>query len=133
MAYDLRYKLQGISKSGYALVVNIQEKDFVGSYENMELCSQPFKVNGIAQSDDVYLPILSSELIVRADITNFTGTLPDFTTNDDRKYWVEYRATKDSDDFLLWQGFILTDNVQLNFSTGFQELVFSCTDGFAML
>jgi len=133
MAYDLRYKLKAIGKSGYLITCNIYEKDFVGSYENMEVCSKPFTINEIAQSDDVYLPILSSELIVRADITNFTGTLPDFTTNDDRKYWVELRATKDSDDFLLWQGFILTDNVQLNFSTGFQELVFSCTDGFAML
>jgi len=133
MAYNLRYKLKALAKSGYLITVNIQEKDFVGDYENMDLCSQPFKMNGIAQSDDVYLPILSSELIIRADITNFRGTLPDFTTNDDRKYWVEVRATKDSDDFLMWQGFILTDNVQLNFSTGFQELVFSCTDGFAML
>ena len=132
MAYGIRYILIGQNKGGYTITCNIYDESGSGS-DTFRVDFQPFQHNVLAQDDDVFYPIISSELIVKANITDFAGTLPDFTTNNDRKYYVVLKSTKDSDDWELFKGFILTDNVTLNFSTGFQSLQFSVTDGLAML
>jgi hypothetical protein len=55
--------------------------------------------------------------------------MPDFTTLDDRKYFVRVLSGGNLD----WQGWVLSDNVQYIFSTGRKELAFNALDGLGML
>ncbi len=133
MAYGKHYVIYGASKSLYMITCEVWEDGYSGSTERIDAAYHPFILNLLAQNDDVFSPILASELRVKLNVTDFASALPDFTSTDDRKYWVKLIANYGPDSFLLWQGFILNDNTVMPFSTGFIALEFSCTDGLAML
>lgn len=132
MAYGLKYQLIGQNKGGYTITCYIYE-DGASSSNTLRCDFQPFVQNILSQTDDIFAPVVASELVVKANITDSGGLIPDFTTNNDRKYWCKLKATAGTDDWELFQGFILTDNVSVPFTTGFIGLQFPITDGLAML
>jgi len=92
MAYGLRYQTQVYAKSNKMFTANIYEKHYVGSVEIIDAGFRPFEQNVLASSDDPFEPVLASELTALLDITDFTGTIPDLTTRDDKKYHIKLKA-----------------------------------------
>jgi hypothetical protein len=92
MAYGKRYITQAYAKSGKLFTAEIYEKDYSGAIETIAAAYQPFQQNVLASSDDPFEPVLASELRAILDITDFTGTIPDLTTRDDKKYHVKLKA-----------------------------------------
>lgn len=92
MAYGLRYTTQAYSKASKLFTAYIYEKDYVGDSEYIAAGFRPFEQNVLASSDDPFEPVLSSDLTAILDITDFTGTIPDLTTRDDKKYHIKLKA-----------------------------------------
>jgi len=92
MAYGLRYTCQAYSKSSKLFTCYIYEKDYTGQSEYIPAGFRPFEQNVLASSDDQFEPVLSSELTALLDITDFTGTIPDLTSRDDKKYHIKLKA-----------------------------------------
>ena len=127
--YGVHYTITAQGKSGKLFVANILERNYIDDSVAIQPSVNPFIHNVLASSDDQFSPVLSSELIITVDITDFTDVLPDLTTRDDKKYLVTFYA----DSQLLFQGYLLTDSVTLNFTTGRKILELPCTDGIGML
>ena len=128
MAYNIKYRSIAATKSDSLSYINIYEEDYVGDI--IEYPCVSLEMQYIPKSDDTFEPIYVSEINVILDITDNLANIPDFTTLNDRKYFV--RILKDNVD-VEWQGWILSDNVQLSFSTGRKELAFNAIDGIGML
>lgn len=128
MAYNLKYRSIAASKSDSLSYINIYEDNYVGDVYEYPCIS--LQIQYIPRSDDIFEPIYVSQINVLLDITDNLSNIPDFTTLNDRKYFV--RILKNNTD-LEWQGWILSDNVQLSFSTGRKELAFNAIDGLGML
>ena len=92
MAYGLRYTTQAYSKASKLFTAYIYEKDYAGPSEYIAAGFRPFEQNVLASSDDPFEPVLSSDLTAILDITDFTGTIPDLTTRDDKKYHIKLKA-----------------------------------------
>ena len=92
MAYGLRYTTQAYSKASKLFTAYIYEKDYAGPSEYIAAGFRPFEQNVLASSDDPFEPVLSSDLTTILDITDFTGTIPDLTTRDDKKYHIKLKA-----------------------------------------
>lgn len=90
--YGLRYTTQAYSKASKLFTAYIYEKDYVGDSEYIAAGFRPFEQNVLASSDDPFEPVLSSDLTAILDITDFTGTIPDLTTRDDKKYHIKLKA-----------------------------------------
>lgn len=134
MAYGKAYTIQAVAKTEPNETVytcEIWEKDFVGYEDTFDAAAHPFTAQILASSDDPFDPILASTLTLLIDITNFTGTLPDFTSNDDHKYWVKLYNSGTT--YYAWQWYMLMDSVNVHFSTGVLFLQCLCTDGIALL
>ncbi len=134
MAYGLKYSMQVAAKSQPTELIytlEIYKKDFVSDEEVFEAAEDPIIVQVLANSDDPFEPIVPTQLTVLADITDFGGQLPDFTSRDDRLYWGKLYAQ--SGTFLVWQGFVLQDNTNVPFTTGFIALQLIFVDGLAIL
>lgn len=127
MAYANKYKFTFATRSGKTAYVYLQEDGYSGDlieYQGINL-----QLQYIPQSDDPFEPIYASELAVTINVTDNMSNMPDFTTNNDRKYFTKLYLDSD----LQWVGYALSDNVSLNYSTGNKELSFNCTDGLGML
>jgi hypothetical protein len=127
MAYNLKYKITFASKSGVISYVHLLEDNYdddVIEYDGLNISLQY-----IPKSDDIYEPIVVSQLSVGIDVTDNVADMPNFATLDDRKYLVQlyYGST------LEWQGWSLSDSVDISFSTGRKELAFNAIDGLGML
>lgn len=134
MAYGKRYTIQAVAKTEPTETVytcEIWEKDYVSGLDAFDAAANPFKAQILANSDDPFDPILASSFTFLIDITDFVGTLPNFITNDDRKYWVKFYNTGTA--YFIWQGFMIMDSVSIPFTTGRTFLQCVCTDGLAML
>lgn len=129
MAYGKKYTITSIGYGGQTFVGEIYERDYSGTVYPFELDKFPFTYRILASSDDVYQPILASEVLIKVDITDFNNALPDFLSFDDTKYFVKILVNSN----LFWRGYMLSDNIQIPFNTGFIGLEMSCTDGFAIL
>lgn len=130
MAYGLKYTITAPQiNSGTTYQTKIYELDYVGSVTAISVDKFPFEHTLLALSDDAYLPIVPSQLTLRLNITSLTTELPDLTSNDDRKFFVEYYEGLT----IIWQGFIISDNIGLPFNTGFTNLTIQCTDGIGLL
>lgn len=92
MSYGLRYTVQAFAKSNKMYTCYIYEKDYAGASENIAAGYRPFEQNALASSDDPFEPVLASELTTILDITDFTGTIPDLTTRDDKRYHIKLKA-----------------------------------------
>ena len=127
MAYADKYKITYATRGGKTAYLYLQEDGYVGSlieYQGVNL-----QLQYIPTSDNPFEPIFASQLNVNIDITNNLSNMPDFTTNNDRKYFA--KLFLDSD--LEWIGWALSDSVTLDYTTGLKILSFNCTDGLGML
>jgi len=120
MAYGKRYQSQSFAKSNKMFTAEIYEKDYSGPFDNIPAGLMPFEQNVLASSDDPFEPLLASELRTNLDITDFTGTIPDLTTRDDKKYHVKLKAGAAPDaneSIIMWKNYESTspENLDCNF------------------
>lgn len=127
MAYAVKYRITQASQTGLINTVDILEDGYAGSVINYEATN--IQLEYIPSSDDPFEPIYASQMTIGINVTDNAANMPDFTSLDDRKYWVKYYKNG----VLKWQGWALSDNVQYLFSTGFKELVFNAICGLGML
>jgi hypothetical protein len=127
MAYEIKYRITAATKSDVTSVVNIYEDGYDG--EIIEYPCINLQIQYVPRSDDTFEPIYVSTLSVAIDVTDDVANMPDFTTLNDRKYFVRVLSGANID----WQGWILSDNVQYVFSTGRKELAFNAIDGLGIL
>jgi hypothetical protein len=127
MAYEIKYRITAATKSDVTSIVNIYEDGYDG--EIIEYPCISLQIQYIPRSDDTFEPIYVSQLNLSIDVTDDVENMPDFTTLDDRKYFVRVLSGGNLD----WQGWVLSDNVQYIFSTGRKELAFNALDGLGML
>jgi hypothetical protein len=127
MAYEIKYRITAATKSDVTSVVNIYEDGYDG--EIIEYPCINLQIQYVPRSDDTFEPIYVSTLSVAIDVTDDVANMPDFTTLNDRKYFVRVLSGANID----WQGWILSDNVQYVFSTGRKQLAFNAIDGLGLL
>lgn len=127
MAYEIKYRTTAATKGNTEATINIYENDYIGDI--IEYPCVNLQIQYIPRSDDIFEAIYVSELNLILDVTDDVDSMPDFTTLNDRKYFVRVLI----DDTLQWQGWALSDNVQFSFTTGRKELVFNAIDGIGML
>jgi hypothetical protein len=130
MAYGLKYTITAPQiNTSLSYQAKIYEDGYSGSVTAFNLDKFPFEHTLLALSDDAYLPIVPSQITLRLNITGLTSILPDLTSTNDRKYFIDLVE----DLTIIWQGFIISDNIQLPFNTGFVNLNIQCTDGLGLL
>ena len=127
MAYQNKYKATFASKSGKTAYLYLQEDSYAGSL--IEYQGVGINLQYIPNSDDPFEPIYASQLGVVLDVTDNLANIPDFTTLNDRKYFAKLYLDAD----LQWCGWVLSDNVQISYSTGRKELLFNAVDGLGLL
>lgn len=129
MAYGQKYTITAPQiNNGANYQAIIYEDGYVGSSSEISVDKFPFEHTLLALSDDPYLPIVPSQITLRLNITG-NANLPDLTSTDDRKYFIELKEGST----IIWQGFIISDNIGLPFNTGFINLSIQCTDGLGLL
>ena len=127
MAYQIKYRIIAATKSDVISYVYLYEDGYTGDIIDYPCIG--LQMQYVPRSDDAFESIYVSKLNVAIDVTDDVNNMPDFTTLDDRKYFV--RAFSGSN--LDWQGWVLSDNVQYSFSTGRKQLAFNAIDGLGML
>lgn len=127
MAYEIKYLITTASKSNVNSTVYLYEDNYVGL--PIEYQATSLQLEYIPSSDDVFEPIYVSQLSLTIDVTDNIENMPNFTTLNDRKYFVKV-VTGTTIDF---QGWSLSDDVQFSFTTGRKELSFNAIDGLGML
>jgi len=127
MAYNLKYRITFATKSDVISTVHLLEDGW--DEEPIDYIGLNINLQYIPKSDDIYEPIVVSQLSVGIDVTDDVENMPNFATLDDRKYLVKlfYGST------LEWQGWSLSDSVDISFTTGRKELAFNAIDGLGML
>jgi hypothetical protein len=127
MAYNNKYKISVATQTGAISYLYILEDGYSGSV--IEFPGINLQLQYIPRSDNLYEPIIVSQLSVVIDVTDNVSNMPDFTTLNDRKYLVKLYSGTD----LEWQGWAISDSVSFSFSTGRKELSFNAIDGLGML
>jgi len=127
MAYAVKYIINTASKSNVSSTVYLYEDGYVGS--TIEYQATGLQLEYIPNSDDTFEPIYVSQLNVSIDVTDDLENMPNFTTLNDRKYFVKVVSGGVTD----FQGWSISDDVQFSFNTGRKELSFSAIDGLGML
>lgn len=127
MAYEIKYRITAATKGDTEAKVYLYEDGYAGSI--IDYPSISIQLQYIPRSDDIFEPVYVSQLNLAIDVTDDVDNMPDFTTLNDRKYFVRLFI----DDVVQWQGWALSDNVQFSFSTGRKELAFNAIDGLGML
>jgi hypothetical protein len=127
MAYANKYKATFATKTGKTAYLYLLENDYVGDL--IEYQGVYIDLQYLPTSDDPFEPIYASQLNVVLDITDDIADMPNLVTLDDRKYNAQLYIDSD----LQWQGWTLSDSVQINYSTGRRQLSFNAVDGLALL
>lgn len=127
MAYENKYKATFATQTGKTAYLYLQEDSYAGSL--IEYQGVSINLQYIPNSDDPFEPIYASQLGVVLDVTDNLSNIPDFTTLDDRKYFAKLYLDND----LEWCGWVLSDNVQITFTTGRKQLFFNAIDGLGLL
>jgi hypothetical protein len=127
MAYEIKYRITTASKSNVNSIVYLYEDAYAGSI--IEYQATSLQLEYIPSSDDTFEPIYVSQLSLTIDVTDNIANMPNFTTLDDRKYFVRVV----SGGVIDFQGWALSDDVQFSFNTGRKELSFNALDGLGML
>jgi len=130
MAYVLKYTITQKLKDDLVQVVKIYELDPANSsiytYEATSIQIQPN-----SNEEDPIGGIISSQLNVsflisdESDYFNF----PDLLNFNDSKYYVELVINSN----IKWKGFLFNDYVNVEFTTGNQEVNIVCIDGLSFL
>ena len=127
MAYEIKYRITTASKSNVNSIVYLYEDAYAGSI--IEYQATSLQLEYLPNSDDTFEPIYVSQLSLTIDVTDDIANMPNFTTLDDRKYFVKVV----SGGVIDFQGWALSDDVQFSFNTGRKELSFNAIDGLGML
>jgi hypothetical protein len=127
MAYENKYKATFATQTGKVAYLYLQEDSYAGSL--IEYQGVSINLQYIPNSDDPFEPVYASQLNVVLDVTDDLANIPDFTTLDDRKYFAKLYLDSD----LEWCGWVLSDNVQISYSTGRKQLFFNAIDGLGLL
>jgi hypothetical protein len=127
MAYEIKYSITAATKGDTETKVYLYEDGYEGDI--IDYPCTGIQLQYIPRSDDIFEPIYVSQLDLTLDVTDDVDNMPDFTTLNDRKYFVRVYI----DESLQWQGWAISDNVQFSFSTGRKELSFNAIDGLGML
>lgn len=127
MAYEIKYRVIAATKGDTETKVYLYEDGYEG--EIIDYPCVGIQLQYIPRSDDIFEAIYVSQLNLTLDVTDDVENMPDFTTLNDRKYFVRVLI----DDSLQWQGWALSDNVQFTFSTGRKQIGFIAIDGLGML
>jgi len=127
MAYQNKYQSTFATKSGKIAYLYLAEDGYNGSviqYQGIHIDLQY-----IPTSDDPFEPIFASQLNIVLDVTDNISNMPNLLTTNDRKY----NAKLYIDSNLEWEGWVLSDSVQLGYSTGRRQLSFNAVDGLGIL
>ena len=127
MAYANKYLATFATKSGKIAYLYLAEDGYIGSI--IEYQGVHIDLQYIPNSDNPFEPIFASQLNIVLDVTDNITNIPNLLTLNDRKY--NAKLYIDSD--LEWQGWVLSDSVQLNYSTGRRQLSFNAIDGLGIL
>jgi len=127
MAYQNKYLATFATKSGKIAYLYLAEDGYIGSI--IEYQGVHIDLQYIPNSDNPFEPIFASQLNIVLDVTDNITNIPNLLTLNDRKY--NAKLYIDSD--LEWQGWVLSDSVQLNYSTGRRQLSFNAIDGLGIL
>ncbi len=127
MAYQNKYKATYATKSGALVELYLLEDGYTGDI--IEYQGVHIDLQYLPTSDDPFEPIYASQLNIILDITDDINDMPNLVTLDDRKY----NAQLYIDGSLQWQGWTLSDSVQINYSTGRRDLSFNAVDGLGLL
>ena len=127
MAYQDKYKATFATKSGKTAYLYLAEDGYSGSV--IEYQGVHIDLQYLPTSDDPFEPIFASQLNVVLDVTDNISNMPNLVTLNDRKY----NAKLYIDTNLEWQGWVLSDSVQIGYSTGRRQLAFNCIDGLGLL
>ena len=127
MAYANKYKITVATKSDTISTVYLLEDGYEGDL--IEYPAVSLQIQYLPKSDDLFEPIIVSQLNLTIDVTDDEENMPNLTTLNDRKYLVKVFT----DDNLEWQGWTLSDNVQFNFTTGRKTIYFNAIDGLGLL
>jgi len=127
MAYANKYKITYATKTTKTAYLYLLEDGYVGDV--IEYTGIDISLQYLPQSDDPFEVVFASQLNVTIDITDNTANMPNLVTLNDRKYFAKLYLGAD----LEWTGWVLSDNVQVTFSTGRKQLFFNCVDGIGML
>jgi hypothetical protein len=127
MAYQNKYKATFATKSGKIIYLYLLEDGYTGDI--IEYPGVNIELQYLPTSDDPFEPIYASQLNIVLDITDNLEDMPNLVTLNDRKY----NAQLFIDSSLEWQGWTLSDSVQINYSTGRRQLSLNAVDGLALL
>jgi len=127
MAYQIKYRTTFATKSGKNVYLNLLENGYTGDI--IEYQGIHIDLEYLPTSDDPFEPIYASQLGAVIDITDDIENVPNLVTLNDRKY----NAQLYIEDDLEWTGWVLSDNVQISYSTGRKILSFNAVDGLALL
>jgi len=127
MAYEIKYRVIAATKGDTETKVYLYEDGYEGDIIDYPCVG--IQLQYIPRSDDIFEAIYVSQLNLVLDVTDDVENMQDFTTLNDRKYFVKLYLGAD----LEWTGFTISDDVQLSFTTGRKGLTFNCVDGIGML
>jgi hypothetical protein len=135
MSYGVKYIASVPSKNGLTYILEISEKDYSSGSTPVNAGVNPFTLNYYSTDDDVFTPIIGSELAFDLEVTDNNINI-DLFSDDDTKYLVKLYASTNTlsyYDFLIWQGFLLVNDIQLPFTTGLRFMSFKAVDGLGLL
>lgn len=127
MAYGQKYSVTYATRADKIVELKIWQDGYVGSIINLQ--GIDINLQYIPNSDDIYEPIIASQLGISIDFTDNINNMIDFTNIDDRYTYVELYVNN----VIEWVGFIINDNVQISYSTGRKIISFNAIDGLGML
>ena len=128
MAYFTKYRITYATQTSKTVYLYLKE-DLPSAPAIIDLIGINISLDYIPTGDEIYEAIYASQLTVSIDVTDNLANFPDFISGNDRKYFCELYLNLDRE----WSGFVLSDNVQISYSTGRKELTFNCIDGLGML
>lgn len=127
MAYGQKYSVTYATRADKDVELKIWQLDYTGSI--IDLQGVTLDLEYIPNSDDVYEPIMASQIGVTIDFTDDESKMIDFTNINDRYTYVEMYVNS----VIEWVGFVLNDNVQISYTTGRKFVFFNAIDGLGML
>jgi hypothetical protein len=128
MAYFNKYKFTFATRANKTAYLYLQE-DLATAPTVIEYQGTNINLQYIPNSDDPFEPIFASQLGVTIDITDNITNIPNVVTLNDRKYFARLFL----DSTLEWCGWVLSDSIQIGYSTGRKMMSFNATDGMGML
>lgn len=127
MSYQLAYEITQAGRNTGTSVVAYIYKETAGSITPVSYTASEITVNNNPSSDDLEpgLVPMTATISIALETDSDVSNLPNVLTYDDRLYYVTiYYAG-----FLLFKGFVLSDYIELSFTTGIKYMSIPCVDG----